>query len=251
VRYFIQLSYKGSNYHGWQIQNNSNTVQAELNKALSTILEERVYCTGCGRTDTGVHAKEFFAHFDCEKDLFSDNEFLYKTNGCLPPDIAVHKFYKVNHDANARFDAISRSYQYQIIREKNVFDNEYTYYLYGNLDLEIMNKAATIILDHTDFTSFSKSNSQSKTNDCNIKESFWEEKNGRLNFHITANRFLRGMVRSIVGTMIDLGKGKLSLEDFTDIILSKDRTKAGFSVPAQGLFLIQLTYPESVFKQEE
>ncbi|HIN39883.1 MAG TPA: tRNA pseudouridine(38-40) synthase TruA [Flavobacteriales bacterium] len=250
MRYFICLSYRGSNYHGWQIQPNSNTIQAELNKALSIILEEKIQCMGCGRTDTGVHAKEFYAHFDCKKDPSADKNIIYKINGCLPPDIAVCKIYLVGPDSNARFDAISRSYRYQITQEKDVFNNDYAYYLYGTLDQKKMKKAANIILDHTDFSSFCKSKTQSNTNDCNIIDSFWEEKNGKLNFHITANRFLRGMVRTLVGTMIELGQGKLALNDFSDILLSKDRKRAGFSAPAQGLSLIHIYYPESVLKKQ-
>ena len=249
MRYFICLSYKGTKYHGWQVQPNAITIQEEINKALSIILAEKIQCTGCGRTDAGVHAKEFYAHFDCTKRSSIDKEIIYKLNGCLPSDIAVHNIQNVTHESNARFDAYSRTYIYQIILEKNVFNSDYAYYLYGTLDLEIMNKAAKTLVDHTDFSSFSKSKTQSKTNDCNIIDSFWEKKDGMLNFHITSNRFLRGMVRAIVGTMIELGQGKISLNDFSDIILSKDRKRAGFSAPAHGLSFIRAIYPETIFKK--
>jgi len=247
MRYFIQLSYKGCNYHGWQIQNNANTIQAELNKALSNILEEEILCTGCGRTDTGVHAKGYFAHFDCKNDLISDQKLIYKINGFLPQDIVAHKLLKVKNDANSRFDAVSRTYHYQIFQHKDAFSYDYALYYYGQLNIKKMNDAAKLLLDYSDFTSFSKAKTQTKTNNCNIIKSFWEEKDSTLNFYITANRFLRGMVRSLVGTMIDLGRGKISIDEFREIILSKNRENAGFSAPAKGLFLIDITYPESIF----
>ncbi|HIA06021.1 MAG TPA: tRNA pseudouridine(38-40) synthase TruA [Flavobacteriales bacterium] len=250
ARYFIKLSYDGSNYHGWQIQANANTVQAEINKALSSVIGQRITCTGCGRTDTGVHAAEFYAHFDT-KYVPHSSDLIYKINGCLPGDIAVHKLYPVGDQANSRFDAISRSYKYRIIMRKNVFSQSYSYYHYKQVDLSAMNSCSSLLLEHTDFSCFSKSKTQTKTNSCYITEAKWTANDQELEFRITANRFLRGMVRAIVGTMLDVGEGKISQEDFVKTLESMDRTQAGYSVPARGLFLDKVSYPDGYLKEED
>lgn len=248
ARYFIKLSYDGSNYHGWQIQANADTVQTEINKALSTVIGQTTACTGCGRTDAGVHAAEFYAHFDAKSAAISP-DILYKLNGCLPGDIAVHKLHVVNDDANSRFDAISRSYKYQIITGKDVFSQPYAYYHYKHVDLPAMNSCANLLLQHKDFSCFSRSNTQTKTNICQITEAGWTSRNQKLEFRITANRFLRGMVRAIVGTMLNIGEGKMSELDFLSTLDSKDRTRAGYSVPAHGLFLDKVSYPDGYLQE--
>jgi len=245
-RYFIKLSYKGTNYHGWQIQDNANTVQAEVNKALTTILGKEISCTGCGRTDTGVHASAFYAHFDHGD---SNSDIIYKLNGCLPEDIAIHNIYRMADEANSRFDAISRSYEYKIITKKDVCSGQFVYFHYKELNLELMKDCASLLLDHRDFSCFSKANTQTKTNDCDITEAEWIEGDQKLEFRITANRFLRGMVRAIVGTLLEIGEAKISKDDFVRILEGKDRSSAGYSVPAQGLFLTKVDYPEGYLGQ--
>jgi len=247
ARYFIRLSYDGTNYHGWQIQDNAQTVQGQVNKALGIIFEQDIACTGCGRTDTGVHASGFYAHFDVAAFSDSGDDIVYKLNGCLPVDIAIDQIYLVDDEANSRFDAVSRSYTYHIITKKNVFAGAHAYFHYKPVDVNSMNRCAGVLLKHTDFSCFSRSNTQTKTNNCDIIEAKWTQDKQRLDFDITANRFLRGMVRAIVGTMLEVGAGKLSEADFTNILESKDRTKAGFSVPAQGLFLSKVLYPDGYF----
>lgn len=245
-RYFIKLSYEGTNYHGWQIQDNVKTVQEEVNKALSTILGTEITCTGCGRTDTGVHATDFYAHFDTDNVTTPYSDFTYKVNGCLPPDIALHEIYDVGKEANSRFDATSRSYVYKIITKKDVFA-KHAYFHYKKMDLQLMNSCTQLLLAHTDFSCFSKSHTQTHTNDCDITEAQWIAEDVKLEFRISANRFLRGMVRAIVGTLLEVGEGKISKEDFKKILADKDRSNAGFSVPANGLFLTRVDYPDGYF----
>ena len=249
ARYFIRLSYDGTNYHGWQIQDNAATVQEELNSALSTIIEKDISCTGCGRTDAGVHASEFYAHFDAS--IISDPypSLIYKLNGRLPGDIAVHQLYHVDDEANSRFDAISRSYSYRINTQKDAFAGPYVYFHYQKVNLDVMNRCGKILQQHTDFSCFSRSNTQTKTNNCDIIDVEWLEREGKLEFRISANRFLRGMVRAIVGTLLEVGAGKISEDDFIKILEGKDRTKAGYSVPARGLFLNKVTYPDGYFRE--
>ncbi|MCK4344064.1 MAG: tRNA pseudouridine(38-40) synthase TruA [Bacteroidales bacterium] len=248
-RYFIQLSYNGTNYHGWQIQPNASTIQETLENALSTILKEKIETVGAGRTDTRVHARMFFAHFDTEKkDLDKKKKIVFQLNGILPADIAVQNIFYVNDDVHARFDALSRTYEYHIHQKKDPFLDNFSYYLYGNPDIEKMNRASELLFDYTDFTSFSKLHTDVQTNDCNIIQAEWEKENHRLIFTIKANRFLRGMVRAIVGTTLELGFGKICLAEFRKIIEDKDRSKAGFSVPAHGLFLVDIEYPEELIK---
>jgi tRNA pseudouridine38-40 synthase len=251
-RYFIQLAYNGTAYHGWQIQENTeHTVQQVLNEMLSLLLNEKVFVTGCGRTDTGVHARDFFGHFDTSVELLSNHDkWIFRFNNALPSDVAIKEIFLVNESANARFDAISRTYEYIITRKKDPFETEKAWFLYGNLDLEKMNVASKILFDHIDFTSFSKSNTQNFTNNCKVSKAEWREENDLLIFTISADRFLRNMVRAIVGTLIDVGKGKMNVEEFENVIKSKNRSNAGFSVPAGGLYLIKVEYPDDYFKKE-
>lgn len=248
-RYFIHLTYNGSAYHGWQRQLNAHSVQEELEKCLSLKLGQPIGLTGCGRTDTGVHARSFYAHFDLEEAISDDNRknFISSLNQFLPNDIAVFNLIPVSPDANARFDASSRTYHYYISRTKNPFQLHTSYYVYGNLDINAMQTAADILKEYTDFTSFSKLHSQTHTNLCTIFEADWKTEGDMLVFRISANRFLRNMVRAITGTLLDVGKGKLSIEAFRKVIEAKDRGRAGFSVPAHGLFLEEITYPEDLF----
>jgi tRNA pseudouridine38-40 synthase len=247
-RYFIQLSYKGTNYHGWQIQPNAISVQEVLVKAFSTILREDIEITGAGRTDTGVHAINFIAHINLEKDkLTSDSKLIFKLNSFLPKDIAIHDIRQVNNDAHARFDALSRTYHYNIHTQKDPFLLESSSYMPYDFDIDAMNEAAKLLFNFTDFTSFSKLHTDVKTNNCKITEAFWTVTDHRLKFTVSADRFLRNMVRAIVGTLIEIGKGKLTIDNFITIIESKNRSNAGVSVPAQGLFLVNIEYPSSIY----
>jgi tRNA pseudouridine38-40 synthase len=248
-RFFIELAYDGTNYHGWQLQPNAIGVQEVLNKALSTILREPIETLGCGRTDTGVHAKQFFAHFDTGN-LMADGiwlmdkaGFLRSLNSVLPHDIAVSNVFTVNADAHARFDATLRSYEYHIHFNKDPFKHGYSWLLRDEPDLELMNRAAKIIMEYTDFSCFSKSNTQVKTNNCKISKAEWVKRDSGIVFHISADRFLRNMVRAIVGTLIQVGKKEIEPEDVHAIIRSKNRSNAGTSVPACGLYLTEVVYP--------
>ena len=248
LRYFIQLSYKGTNFHGWQYQVNAPTIQAVLEKSLSLILQEQIETTGAGRTDTGVHAKYFMAHFDSSGEL-NLPEILYKLNRILPDDIAIQQIYKAKPAAHSRFDALSRTYEYHLHFRKDPFVNEYSLYIHEQLNINLMNQAAEKLLIYDDFTSFSKLHSNNKTNICNIIRAFWtySEVEQKAVFTIEADRFLRNMVRAVVGTLIDTGRGKISPENFTKIIESKDRSKASSSAPSQGLFLVSVKYPDNIF----
>jgi tRNA pseudouridine38-40 synthase len=247
-RYFIKLSYKGSHYHGWQIQPNALTVQEVLNRDLSIVLAEDIRLTGCGRTDTGVHAKTFYAHFDSSAaGMETQEDFLFRINGKLPADIAVHEILPVQTEAHSRFDAISRTYQYHILRRKDVFYRDYAHSIYGDLDTEVMQKAAGLLMEFSDFTSFSKVDTDVKTMICRIIRASWETSDKELVFSIQADRFLRNMVRAIVGTLIDVGFRKTSLDEFKKIIDSKNRSNAGTSSPAKGLFLTDVEYPPEIF----
>jgi len=248
LRYFIYISYKGTSYHGWQVQPNSPTVQQILDESMSVVLNEKISTIGAGRTDTGVHALIFCAHFDSNSSsLDTDNKLIFRLNCYLPEDISVSSIRKVHPDANARYSAISRTYKYYISRTKDPFFNNSSWYLHGELDISKMNEACNILLNHSDFTSFSKLHSGAKTNICRIYKANWEEQENRVVFTIRADRFLRNMVRAIVGTMTDLGMGKITIEKFEDIMLQKDRCKAGKSAPARGLFLTDIKYPEEIF----
>lgn len=245
-RYFIELSYDGTCYHGWQIQPNAVTVQEVLNKALSTVLRQPIETTGCGRTDTGVHATQFFAHFDVETmddGLWSMDKTTRSVNSILPNDIAVKQITPVKDDAHARFDATLRSYQYHIHFNKNPFKEGYSWLLRDEPDINLMNQAARIIKEYTDFSCFSKSNTQVKTNNCKISRAEWMEIEDGIIFHISADRFLRNMVRAIVGTLLMVGRKEIEPEGVRDIIESKNRSNAGTSVPASGLYLTEVRYP--------
>lgn len=245
MRYFIELSYNGTAYHGWQIQPKVITVQEVLEDALSTVLNEKVGVMGAGRTDTGVHAKQMFAHFDTEA-TFTEADLVYKLNSFLPFNIAVADVFKVQPEAHARFDAIRRSYLYRVGFKKNVFTHRNAYLLKQPLDMAAMNAAAKILFEYKDFQCFSKTHTDVKTYYCDIMKAKWFLRDDELHFTITANRFLRNMVRAIVGTMINVGLGKISLDDFHAIIASKNRSEAGFSVPAHGLYLTEVAYPETI-----
>ncbi len=250
LRYFIELSYKGTNYHGWQVQPNAISVQELLNKALTTIFRTAINVVGAGRTDTGVHAEQLFAHVDFENEIKIEDA-IYKLNSLLPNDIVVENIMKTTETAHARFDAKSRSYEYRIFMGRNPFLIDTTWQL-NNAKLNIvkMNEASEILKNYTNFKCFSRTNSNVKTYNCDVKRVEWIKTNEMLIFHITADRFLRNMVRAIVGTLIDVGKDKLTLEGFKQIIESEDRCNAGTSAPAQGLFLTQVTYPKTIFIHE-
>ncbi len=245
MRFFIELSYNGKTYHGWQNQPNAISVQEVLEKALSTILKIKISVMGAGRTDAGVHASQMFAHFDFE-DKIESKDLVYKLNSFLPVDIAVSDIFEVNSDTHARFNAISRTYHYKISKSKNVFDYDFAYQMQLPLDIEAMNEACKILFEYKDFQCFSKSNTDVKTYNCDIKEAFWTNNNNQLIFTITADRFLRNMVRAIVGTMVNIGLGKLKPEVLHEIIASKNRSEAGFSVPAHGLYLVKIAYPDTI-----
>ena len=241
MRYFIELAYNGTNYHGWQYQPNAASVQETLNTALSTILKTTIDVVGAGRTDTGVHAKQMFAHFDVEIEI-GIPFYIHKLNSFLPKDIAIINLHKVSDEAHARFDATKRTYEYHINTKKNVFENESSWYHPSQLDIEAMNAATQLLFTHTDFECFSKVNTDVNTFNCKIVEAHWQQDGDKLIFTIAADRFLRNMVRAIVGTMINIGLGKISLKDFQTILESKDRSQAGFSVPAHGLYLTKIEY---------
>jgi tRNA pseudouridine38-40 synthase len=245
-RYFLQLSYKGTNYHGWQVQPNAETVQEVMEKALSTILREEITVVGAGRTDTGVHASFFVLHFDSEKNNLDQTNLVYKLNRFLPSDIAVLKIFPVNNDAHARFSATSRTYKYYISTQKNPFHTETSYHYTVPLNMEKMNEAANLLFEYEDFTSFSRLHTEVKTNNCKIFEAEWSREGEQLVFTIKADRFLRNMVRAVVGTLLEVGRGKLSIKEFCQIIKKKDRGAAGASAPAEGLFLTDIGYPEGI-----
>lgn len=249
-RYFIQLAYNGSRYNGWQMQHNTqNTIQQVLEEKLSMILKEKIEVVGCGRTDTGVHARQYFAHFDCKSlGIYEDtNQFVYKLNTVLPADICIHAIQKVNDKAHARFDATQRTYHYFLHQHKNPFIENLSWYQYGSIDFSLMNTAADLLLSTSDFTSFSKLNTQTKTNICYVSEAGWIQLDEHeWCFVITADRFLRNMVRAIVGTLIQVGRKKITLDQFKKIINEKNRTEAGMSAPAHALFLIDIQYPDTV-----
>jgi tRNA pseudouridine38-40 synthase len=249
-RYFLKIAYEGSPYCGWQVQPNAITVQQKLQDTIQIFCQLLGDTVGCGRTDTGVHAKEFFLHFDCTSPIENSMEFIYKLNRVLPDSIAVYELFKVGNEAHSRFDASSRTYEYHILQAKNPFIKN-AWYNNSILDISLMNQAAKLLQSYEDFTSFSKSNTQVFTNNCSIMLAHWEQKEELLVFTIEANRFLRNMVRAIVGSMIDLGKNKYDLNHFKHIIESKNRSKAGLSVPAQGLFLTQVKYPMGYFEEQQ
>ena len=247
-RYFIHLGYKGTYYHGWQIQPGVITVQEVLNQHLSLLLKETIQTFGAGRTDAGVHASSFYAHFDCTLNLLDQNpKFIYQLNSILPNDVAVYKILAVRADAHARFDAISRTYLYRICQVKDPFNLEFAMSFKHSLNIGAMNRASEILKEYTDYSSFSKLHTDVKTNNCAILDAKWELSGNELHFTIKADRFLRNMVRAIVGTLIEVGMNKILPEDIRFIIENKSRSLAGSSVKAHGLHLIQIQYPDEIF----
>ncbi len=248
MRYFLELAYRGTHYHGWQRQPNGISVQEVLENALSTVLREPTALVGSGRTDTGVHAGQQFAHFDT--DLTLPDTLIRSLNGMTPSDIAVYDCFPVAPDDHARFTATYRYYQYQLCRRKDPFRADLAYQFVFPLDVPRMNEAAALLLKHTDFESFSKVKTDVKTFNCRIDVAYWEQHpNGDLTFHVRADRFLRGMVRALVGTLLAVGQGRLSVADFGSLIDARDRKRAGRAAPAEGLSLVGVGYPDSVFTQ--
>jgi tRNA pseudouridine38-40 synthase len=265
-RYFLELAYKGTNYSGFQSQKNTGkTIQAEIEKAFEILQKDKISLTASSRTDAGVHALQNFFHFDTNSLLYKSRgeglahrslsegggeteQFVYKMNALLPDDIVVKKLVPVKEDAHCRFDAISREYKYFIYRHKDPFLKDRAFYFPYKLDLDKLNEASSIIKQYEDFTSFSKRNTQVKTFICQIKKSEWTWKDGCLIYQVKSNRFLRGMVRALTATMLKIGRGKLSIDELHDLIAAKDCTKASFSVPSQGLFLVSVEYPSGYFE---
>ncbi|MDF0706546.1 tRNA pseudouridine(38-40) synthase TruA [Flagellimonas okinawensis] len=250
MRYFVQFSYFGKAYHGWQNQPNAITVQEVLEKAFSTLLREKVEVVGAGRTDAGVHAREMYCHFNVDG-IPDVDDLVYRLNAFLPDDIAVQGIYPVAHDAHARFDATERTYEYWIVKEKDPFLFDHAHFVKHALDLEAMNQAAQILLDYTDFECFSKSNTDVKTFNCDVRQAVWAIQGEKLVFTISADRFLRNMVRAVVGTLLDVGMGKMPVQDIHKVIASKDRGEAGVSVPAKGLYLTKVSYPKEIFDEQK
>lgn len=247
-RYFIYLSYNGENYCGWQVQPNGISVQEAIEKGLTTLLRTPTSIVGAGRTDAGVHARMMTAHFDSESENLDLSLLTDKLNRILPKDIAIYRIVEVNPQAHARFDATSRLYRYYITTEKDPFLHHLKYKIHGNLDVEKMNACANILFEYEDFTSFSKLHTDVKTNNCIIMQTHWEQHGNDFIFTIKANRFLRNMVRSIVGTLLEAGRGKLDEAGMRQVIEAKDRAKAGTSVPGHALFLEEIEYNDNIFK---
>ena len=247
-RFFITLSYNGKNYCGWQIQPNAISVQQTLQESLSTIVRKKIDVVGAGRTDSGVHARNMVAHFDWGNDTLNTQDLVVRLNRFLPKDIAIQSIKEVVPDAHARFDAISRTYSYCITSQKDSFYHEYKHHVFFTPDIELMNRLCSILLETDDFTSFSKLHTDVKTNICKVSQAHWEKtNNGEYLFTIQADRFLRNMVRSIVGTLLLAGRGKLDEKDFRQIIAAKDRGAAGESAPGNALFLEKVEYPEEIW----
>lgn len=249
-RYFIDCAYSGTNYVGWQRQQNGISVQEEIEKAFSIIFQEEIKIHGSSRTDSGVHARHQFAHVDLAIELLSIEEIVYKLNNLLPHDISINNLLIVQPEIHSRFEATGRKYIYRIHSDKNPFISETSYYFRQKLNVELMNDACEILLKSTDFESFSKVKTEVNNFNCNVEIAQWSETDGNYSFTIQSNRFLRGMVRAIVGTMIEVGSGKISLEHFIEIIASKNRGKAGRNVPAHGLTLEQVIYPNAILENE-
>ncbi len=246
MKYFLELSYNGTPYHGWQRQPNAISVQEVLEGSLSTILRSKIDVVGAGRTDAGVHAKQIIAHFEY-RDIVDPDQLKYKLNAILPAEVAIQNIRRVQENAHARFDAVSRSYEYHVTLIKDPFSIHKSYYLKKPLDVDLMNEAAKLLLNYTNFKCFSKSRTDVKTYNCTITNAIWENYGNQLVFKISANRFLRNMVRAIVGTLIEIGEHKLNNEDLIAIIKSEDRGQAGYSVPAHGLYLTAVEYPNNIY----
>ena len=250
MRYFLEIAYNGKNYFGWQRQPEQISVQQVLEQTLSTFLRGEIKITGAGRTDTGVHAKQLFAHFDFDL-IENKEEFVFRMNSFLPKDISIKNIFEAKEDAHARFDAVEREYEYVISLGKDPFSEEFAYQIHNKPDIDLMNEAAKMLLPHKDFQCFSRSKTDVKTYHCTIVKAFWEAKNNSLIFTIAADRFLRNMVRAIVGTLLDVGFGKVSLDEFQKILESKSREEAGASAPAHGLYLTKVIYPETLFLDDK
>jgi tRNA pseudouridine38-40 synthase len=246
MRYFIEVGYKGTAYNGFQIQENSTTIQAEVDRAISLLMREKIVTTGSSRTDAGVHALQNFLHFDMEQPVHP--QFLYKVNAILPPDIVMRQIYAVADDAHSRFAALGRSYEYTVYKHKDPFLQDRGYFFPYKLNMELLHEAAEVIREYKDFMTFSKRNTQVKTYICDIRKSYWEVGAEKLTYHVTANRFLRGMVRGLVGTMLRVGREKLSIADFRAAIESRNCVNADFAVPPQGLMLMKVAYPEGMLE---
>lgn len=247
MRYFLDISYRGTAFHGWQIQPNADTIQAEVNKALSTLLQQETECVGSGRTDAGVHAQQQLAHFDGKLPM-TEKEFEFRLNSLLPKAISINSIQKVKKDAHARFDAISRSYEFHIHSHKDPFLNGLSYFFSRSLNLEPIQSGIEIMKNWKNFQAFSKVHTEVNHFECDIYEMSWEYSNGRHLFCVSANRFLRGMVRAIVGTLLEIGQQRLTPEELINVLKSGDRSSAGRSVPAEGLYLTSVTYPDSIFE---
>jgi len=245
VRYFLEIAYNGKNYHGWQNQPDAISVQEKLEEALSTLLRTKIETVGAGRTDAGVHAKQLFVHFDYDGSVATDN-LIFRLNSFLPKAIAIYDFFPVKADAHARFDALSRTYEYVLSIGKDPFTQDFSYQIQQQPDVEAMQEAAEILLQYNDFQCFSKSKTDVKTYLCKIYNAYWIKKEKQLIFTITADRFLRNMVRAVVGTLLDVGFHKIQSADMHRIIDGKSRTNAGKSVPANGLYLTKVTYPDTI-----
>jgi len=247
LRYFFEIAYDGKNYHGWQRQNNAISIQEVVEEALSRITREQTKITGSGRTDTGVHCEQQFFHADLSEPG-DTGKLNFKLNSYLPPDISIINIQPVSAEAHARFDASSRSYEYRITKIKDPFSRDYAYRIPKIPDIKTMNEAASLLIGEHDFESFSKVKTEVNNFVCNITEAQWLETNNNIHFNVTANRFLRGMVRALVGTLLEVGLGKISKEGFKKVIESQDRREAGSAAPAHGLFLIAVNYPEDIFQ---
>ncbi len=250
MRYFLQLAYDGSRFHGWQVQPNALSVQQVVDEALSTLLRQPVATTGSGRTDTGVHAAQQFAHFDVPAPL-DPQQICHRLNRLLPPDIAVRALHPVGEEAHARFDALARTYTYRVSLVKDPFRNAYSYHAPRRPDVERMNEAARTLLAFEDFTTFSKTKGDTPHYRCRLSEAGWQEVEDSLVFTIRANRFLRGMVRLVVGTLLEVGAGKRTVEDFAAALAAQDRRLAGGAAEAAGLFLTRVEYPPGYFAEQE
>ncbi|TWV88680.1 tRNA pseudouridine(38-40) synthase TruA [Chitinophaga pinensis] len=244
MRYFIEVAYKGTSFGGFQVQDNVETVQSVIDHAISTLMRGAIVTTGSSRTDAGVHARQNFLHFDMEQPLHP--QFLYKVNAILPPDVVARSLYRVADDAHSRFAALSRSYEYTLYMEKDPFMRDRGYFFPYTLNPELLQEAAGVLREYENFMTFSKRNTQVKTYNCNIMSSEWEVGEDRIVYRVTANRFLRGMVRGMVGTMLRVGRGKLTMDGFREAIESRNCVNADFAVPPQGLFLMKVAYPEGM-----
>ncbi|CAN5377752.1 tRNA pseudouridine(38-40) synthase TruA [soil metagenome] len=246
MRYFFEICYNGANYHGWQSQSNAIGIQQKVEETLTQLFREKISIVGSGRTDTGVHCKQQFFHADIDKEFDSDN-LIIRLNSFLPKDIAIRSIKKVKPDASARYEAFERTYEYHITRTKDPLREGLSFYFYKPIDLPTLQQAATLLIGKHDFECFSKVKTDVNHFICDVKQAEWNQKGDLLVFTITANRFLRGMVRAIIGTLLDTGTRKMTIEEFRSVLKSKDRKKAGMNAPPEGLFLMSVKYPKSIF----